>query len=105
MRIERGAIGAPDRSGTLDPGFEAHNVLTMNLSLSTAKYALPGLQIAFFDDVLRRVRSTGCSQRGRLRGAAAELSTCDASASRGPVESAARSAAVRGHRGQQPILV
>ena len=37
------------------PGFEAHNVLTMNLSHSTAKYALPGQQIAFFDDVLRRI--------------------------------------------------
>ena len=39
----------------VDPGFEAHNVLTMNLSLSTTKYAKPEQQIAFFDDVLRRV--------------------------------------------------
>ena len=39
----------------VDPGFEARNVLTMNLSLSTTKYAKPDQQIAFFDDVLRRV--------------------------------------------------
>ena len=39
----------------VDPGFESHNVLTMNLSLSTTKYAKPEQQIAFFDDVLRRV--------------------------------------------------
>lgn len=39
----------------VDPGFEAHNVLTMNLSLSTTKYAKPEQQIAFFDDVLRKV--------------------------------------------------
>jgi putative ABC transport system permease protein len=41
----------------VDPGFEARNVLTMNLSLSTARYARPDQQIAFFDDVLRRVSS------------------------------------------------
>ena len=63
MQIERGAIGAPDRPGTVDPGFEAHNVLTMNLSHSTAKYALPGQQIAFFDDVLRRVFAAPPSPR------------------------------------------
>jgi putative ABC transport system permease protein len=39
----------------VDPGFDARNVLTMNVSLSTLKYAKPDLQIAFFDDVLRRV--------------------------------------------------
>jgi putative ABC transport system permease protein len=39
----------------VDPGFEARNVLTMNLSLSTTKYAKPDQQIAFFDEVLRRV--------------------------------------------------
>jgi predicted permease len=39
----------------VDPGFEGRNVLTMNLSLSTTKYARPDQQIAFFDDVLRRV--------------------------------------------------
>lgn len=39
----------------VDPGFEAHNVLTMNLTLSTLKYGTPAQQLAFFDDVLRRV--------------------------------------------------
>ena len=39
----------------VDPGFEARNVLTMNLSLSTTKYGKQDQQIAFFDDVLRRV--------------------------------------------------
>ena len=38
-----------------DPGFESRNVLTMNLSLSTTRYAKPDQEIAFFDDVLRRV--------------------------------------------------
>ncbi len=37
------------------PGFDAQNVLTMNLSLPTVKYARPEQQIAFFDEVLRRV--------------------------------------------------
>ena len=39
----------------IDPGFDAHNVLTMNISLPTVKYAKPEQQIAFFDEVLRRV--------------------------------------------------
>jgi putative ABC transport system permease protein len=39
----------------VDPGFEARNVLTMNLSLSTTKYTRPDQQITFFDNVLRRV--------------------------------------------------
>jgi putative ABC transport system permease protein len=39
----------------VDPGFDASNVLTMNLSLSTVRYARPEQQIAFFADVLRRV--------------------------------------------------
>ena len=38
-----------------DPGFDAHNVLTMNVSLSTVKYVKPEQQIAFFDELLRRV--------------------------------------------------
>ncbi|MGE5204369.1 MAG: ABC transporter permease [Chlamydiota bacterium] len=41
----------------VDPGFEAHNLLTMNISLPTVKYAKPEQQIAFFDEVLRRVSS------------------------------------------------
>lgn len=39
----------------VDPGFDAHNVLTMNVSLSTVKYAKPAQQVAFFDEMLRRV--------------------------------------------------
>jgi putative ABC transport system permease protein len=38
-----------------DPGFDQRNVLTMNVSLSTQKYAKPDQQVAFFDDMLRRV--------------------------------------------------
>jgi len=38
-----------------DPGFEPHNLLTMNISLSTERYAKAAQQTAFFDDVLRRV--------------------------------------------------
>ncbi len=37
------------------PGFDAQNVLTMNLSLPTVRYAKPEQQIAFFDEVQRRV--------------------------------------------------
>ena len=39
----------------VDPGFEARNLLTMNLSLSTLKYGTPAQELAFFDEVLRRV--------------------------------------------------
>ncbi len=39
----------------VDPGFDPHNVLTMNVSLPTVKYATGDQQIAFFDEVLRRV--------------------------------------------------
>jgi putative ABC transport system permease protein len=39
----------------VDPGFDAQNVVTMDLSLPTVKYAKPEQQIAFFDEVLRRV--------------------------------------------------
>lgn len=39
----------------VDPGFDAGNVLTMNLSLPTVKYAKAEQQIAFFDEVVRRV--------------------------------------------------
>jgi putative ABC transport system permease protein len=40
---------------SLDPGFDPRNVLTMNISLPTVKYADAQKQIAFFDDLLRRV--------------------------------------------------
>lgn len=39
----------------VDPGFDAHSLLTMNVSLPTVKYAKPEQQIAFFDELLRRV--------------------------------------------------
>jgi len=39
----------------IDPGFDPNNVLTMNVSLPTVKYAQPAQQIAFFDEMLRRV--------------------------------------------------
>ncbi len=39
----------------VDPGFDAHNVLTMNVSLPTVKYAKPAQQTAFFDEMLRRI--------------------------------------------------
>lgn len=39
----------------VDPGFEPDHLLTMNVSLSTAKYTKPDQQIAFFDDLVRRV--------------------------------------------------
>jgi putative ABC transport system permease protein len=38
-----------------DPGFDSRNVLTMNVSLPTVKYADTQKQIAFFDELLRRV--------------------------------------------------
>ena len=39
----------------VDPGFDSQNVLTMNVSLPTVKYAKPEQQIAFFDEILRRI--------------------------------------------------
>jgi putative ABC transport system permease protein len=39
----------------VDPGFDAQNLLTMNISLSTTKYARPEHEIAFFDDLLERI--------------------------------------------------
>jgi predicted permease len=38
-----------------DPGFDAENVLTMDISLPTIKYSKGEQQTAFFDEVLRRV--------------------------------------------------
>ena len=39
----------------VDPGFDSHDVLTMNVSLPTVKYANAQKQIDFFDELLRRV--------------------------------------------------
>jgi putative ABC transport system permease protein len=39
----------------IDPGLDPHNVLTMNISLPTVKYAKPQQQIDFFDELLRRI--------------------------------------------------
>ena len=39
----------------VDPGFDANNVLSMNVTLPSVKYAKPQQQIAFFDDLMRRV--------------------------------------------------
>jgi putative ABC transport system permease protein len=38
----------------VDPGFDPQNVLTMNVSIPTVKYADAQKQIAFFDDLVRR---------------------------------------------------
>lgn len=45
------------RLSRVDPGFDAHNVLTMEISLPTERYAKPEQQIAFFDDLLRRMKA------------------------------------------------
>lgn len=42
----------------VDTGFEPHNVLSMNVSLPTVKYADSSRQIAFFDELLRRVSAS-----------------------------------------------
>src|SRR3984885_5397109 len=41
----------------VNPGFESHGVLTMTLSVSSAKFSSPAQQISFFDRVLHSVRT------------------------------------------------
>jgi putative ABC transport system permease protein len=41
----------------VETGFDAENVLTMGVSLSTQRYGDAGKQTAFFDEVLRKVRA------------------------------------------------
>jgi putative ABC transport system permease protein len=53
----------------VDPGFDGRNVLVMNVSLPTAKYAKGGDQIAFFDELLRRVSSVPGAQNAAVSAA------------------------------------
>jgi putative ABC transport system permease protein len=57
----------------VDPGFDATSLLTMNVSLPTVKYSKPEQQIAFFDEVLRRVSALP-GVRGAATSAALPLS-------------------------------
>jgi predicted permease len=41
-----------------DPGFDPHNVLTMNLSLTDSKYTATAAAVALFRDVVTRVEAT-----------------------------------------------
>jgi putative ABC transport system permease protein len=41
----------------VNPGFDPNNILTMTLSLAQNKFQSPGQQIAFFEQVLERVRT------------------------------------------------
>ncbi len=42
---------------SVNPGFDAHNVLTMNAMVSRAKFATAQQQINFFEGVLQRIRT------------------------------------------------
>jgi putative ABC transport system permease protein len=57
----------------VDPGLDAHNVITMNVNLPSVKYSKPEQQTMFFDDLLRRV-STLPGVRGAAISAALPLS-------------------------------
>jgi predicted permease len=41
----------------VSPGFDSHQVLTMTAMVSNAKFSVPAQQIAFFEQVLQRVRA------------------------------------------------
>ncbi len=58
----------------VDPGFDPYNVLTMNVSLPTVKYATAERQVAFFDEVLRRTSTLPGVQSAAIS-AALPLST------------------------------
>jgi putative ABC transport system permease protein len=49
-------IRSMSRLRDVDPGLDSHNVLTMSLELSRVKYAQSVQQVAFFDQLLQRVR-------------------------------------------------
>jgi predicted permease len=50
-------IRSMSRLRDVDPGLDSHNVLTMSLELSRVKYVQPLEQVAFFDQLLQRVRA------------------------------------------------
>ncbi|MEO8881198.1 MAG: ABC transporter permease, partial [Gemmatimonadaceae bacterium] len=43
---------------SVDPGFDAHNILTTRMSLPSSRYKTDGSQAAFYDRMLERVRAT-----------------------------------------------
>jgi len=45
------------RLRAIDPGFDPHGVLTMEISVPADKFPTPARQIGFFEQVLRRVRA------------------------------------------------
>jgi putative ABC transport system permease protein len=52
---------------TIDPGFDQHNVLTMNVQVNKKQFADPTQEAQFFDQVLQRVRSLpGVSAAGAV---------------------------------------
>jgi predicted permease len=50
-------IRSLSRLRNVDPGLDSHNVLTMSFALSSTKYDKPVQQIAFYDQLLQRVRT------------------------------------------------
>ena len=50
-------IRSLSRLRNVDPGLDSHNVLTMTFALSSTKYDKPVQQIAFYDQLLQRVRA------------------------------------------------
>jgi putative ABC transport system permease protein len=50
-------IRSLSRLRNVDPGLDSHNVVTMSLALPGTKYSNPQQQIAFFDQLLARMRA------------------------------------------------